>query len=156
MAKIIDIILHKNKYSTQWCVVLDEPLKFLYERKGDFLIAEDAGFFSFYKYGKYNHINNQAFGGRKFDIPMKNGSVEKASGQWWHDMPDDYAGLLYSVGYGTVEGLEKCNVFYSGRVDPEAVDKWMAENEASNNYNKYAKNSADYGVQNIDSIWEAA
>ena len=155
MPNVIDIILHKNKYSTQWFVVLDEDPVFIHERRGNFLIAEDSGFFNFYKYEKCGE-SWKAFAGRKFDIPMIDGSVEKAYGQWWNCVPDDYIGLLCSPGVRTVDGLAKCNVFCSCYADPEIINAWLAENEPSNNYNKYDARHSDFGVQTIVSKWEAA
>ena len=92
--RIIDMIDHRNKYGTQQYLVLNREPVFLYERKCDWLIAEDCGFFDFYHY-KRPSGSFYAFAGRKFDIPLKDGSVEKAYGQWWHGIPSDYNGLLY-------------------------------------------------------------
>ena len=150
--KIIDIIDHQNKYYVQRIVVLNRDPEYLYDKKDNWLIAEDSGFFSFYKYdlpspGFY------AFAGRKFDIKMKDGSTEKAYGQWWNATPPDYSGLLSYPGYNTPEGLARCNVFFSGSVDPDIIEKWLSENEPSNNYNKYNKGHINFGKQTIISLW---
>lgn len=150
--KIIDMIRHRNKYGHQQFVVLNRSPQFLYERKGIWLIGEDSGFFNFYKYdipsGRF-----YAFAGRKFDIPMKDGSIEKAYGQWWDGTPKDYQGLVYELDYGTPEKLAECNVFCHVRVDCLIIDKWLATNHQSNNYHKYDKRHADFGKQIIESQW---
>ena len=151
--KIIDVINHQNKHFMQQFLVLNHEPQYLYERKEIWLIGEDSGFFSFYKYDRPS-VGFFAFAGRKFDIPLKNGSIEKAYGQWWDATPDDYYGLIYETGYGTLDSLSKCNVFCSVRVDRLIVDKWLAENKPSNNYNRYDKRHADFGKQIIVSRWE--
>jgi len=151
--KIIDIIDHQNKYFKQRFLVLNREPQYLYEREGIWLIGEDSGFFSFYKYDKPS-VGFFAFAGRKFNIPMKDGSIEKAYGQWWDGTPDDYSGLIYETGYGTPDGLSKCNVFCSIRVDQIIVDKWLFKNEPSNNYNRYNKRHIDFGKQIIVSRWD--
>ena len=148
MPKIIDVIKHGNLYSTQTFIVLDEKPNIEYERKGDFLIGEDSGVFNFYKYESPSKAF-QAFCGREFDIPLIGGGVEKATGQWWDYMPDDYSGLVRQIGYGTPETLTKCNVFMSIYIDEYLVDSWLEENEPSNNYNKYNPKDKNYGLQTI-------
>ncbi|MCK5609458.1 hypothetical protein KAR91_46725 [Candidatus Pacearchaeota archaeon] len=150
--KIIDIIDHRNKYGIQRFVVLNRSPVYVYERKGKWLIAEDSGFFNFFYYdnpsGRF-----YAFAGRKFEIPMKDGSIEKAYGQWWHGIPEDYQGLVAYTAYGIPEELSKCNVFASVSVDPLIIERWLSKNEPSNNYNKYDKRHSDFGVQEIVSKW---
>ena len=70
--KIIDIIHHKNKYSTQVFHILNRMPEFLYEREGSWLVGEDQGFFSFYKH-KTPSKAFRAFAGREFEIPLVNG-----------------------------------------------------------------------------------
>lgn len=151
--KIIDIINHKNKYATQRFMVLNRNPVYVYERKGKWLIAEDSGIFNFLFYEKPSG-RFYAFAGRKFEIPMKDGSIESAFGQWWDGIPGDYEGLLYRIGCGTPENLSKCNVFCSSNIDPVIVDDWLSKNKPTNNYNKYDKRHADFGVQEIVSKWD--
>lgn len=151
--KIQDIIFHKNKYGTQIFVVLERKPIFKFECKDNWLIAEDSGFFSFYKYDRPSK-GFYAFAGRKFDIPMTDGTVEKAYGQWWDGVPKDYQGLLVSPGCSTLEELESCYVFYGGRCcDREILEAWLSKNEPSNNYQKYDKRSSDFGKHTIESPW---
>jgi len=147
---VIDIIDHQNKYSIQRFMVLDREPIYLYECKGDWLIAEDSGFFNF-----FNHDSPSgrfyAFAGRKFDINMKDGTIIKAYGQWWAGVPLDYQELVIHAAYGTTNGLSRCNVFCSCSVDPDIIDVWLSKNEPSNNYSKYDKRHSDYGKHKIKS-----
>ena len=152
MIKIIDIIDHQNKYGFQRFVVVDRHPEFKYERKGKWLIGEDSGFFNFYYYEASSKYA-KAFAGRKFEIQMIDGTEIEADGQWWDGIPPDYQELLSSVGVGSPERLAKCNVFMGICVDPELIDEWLAENEPSNNYNKYETRNKDFGVHKIESQW---
>jgi hypothetical protein len=152
--KILDVIAHRNKDYTQLFVVTDRKPVYRYERKGNWLIAEDSGFFSFYKYSRPSH-GFQAFAGSKFDILMVGGTVEEAHGQWWGDIPEDYQSFLVSPGVATLKELGNCYVFYSGRhFEREILDAWLSRNEPSNNYEKYDKRSKNFGKHKIVSRWE--
>lgn len=148
--KIIDIIDHKNQCSTQRFLVVSRKPKFTYERRGDFLIGEDSGFFNFYAYDSPS-LGIRAFAGSKFDIPMKDGSTIKANGQWWNAMPEDYYGLLNSSGVSTIAELSKCHVFCSGNIDPQLIEDWLKGNEPGNNYHKYDERHPDFGKNTIES-----
>jgi len=150
--EILDVIHHRNRYYTQRFLVLNRRPVFCYERVDGWLIAEDSGFFDFYHYGRPSG-GFVAFAGRKFDIPMQDGSTEKAYGQWWFGTPPDYRELVYGTAYGTPEGLAKCNVFCSIAVDRDIVDAWLSENTPSNNYFKYKKGHSDFGEHMIESQW---
>ena len=151
--RIIDIIDHKNKYGNQQFAVLNRSPEFVYDRKSGCLIAEDSGFFNFYIYNNPSGAF-YAFAGRKFDIPLKDGSVEKAYGQWWDGIPADYQGLVDRCAYGTPEGLSRCNVFCGVYIDPDIIENWLSKNETTNNYSKYDKRHKDFGEQKIVSRWE--
>jgi hypothetical protein len=149
---IIDIIEHKNKYSTQTFVVTDRNPVFVYERVGDLLIAEDSGFFSFFMYQR-PFKNSEAFAGRKFVIPLVDGDDVSANGQWWDHFPQDYQDLVYKLGANSPAELGKCNVFTGSYIDIEIVDYWLKSNEPTNNYSKYDKRSNNYMVQTIETRW---
>jgi hypothetical protein len=155
LINIVDIIDHRGKYSTQRMLVVDRMPKLVYERKGrNWLQGHDSGCFGFYGYEKPGP-NWQAFGGRKFSIPMIDGSVIEASGQWWDPgTPVDFSGLVYSDGMNTIDALSKCYVFIGGiHIDCEIVDTWLADNEASNNYHRYDIRHVDHGKHTITSRW---
>lgn len=149
---ISDIIIHRNKMFTQTFLLLNRKPVFAFFERDKWLIAEDNGFFKFYYYekpvGRF-----KAFGGSEFDIPMKNGKVIKANGQWWDAVPKDYISKVDSYGYGTIDTLSKCYVFGSVYVQKGMVEKWLEENEPSNNYNKYNHCHADYRKHTIPEKW---
>lgn len=154
MISIIDVIDHRNKYSTQRMLVVDRMPQFTYERKGRFLIGDDSGFFKFYHHEACSE-NWKAFGGWEFSIPMKDGSAIEAHGQWWDAIPSDFSELTYTLGVSTTEQLSQCHVFNGGiHVDRELVDSWLEENDPSNNYHKYDSRHEDCGKHTIVSRWE--
>ena len=155
MSKIVDVIFHKNKYYIQRFLVVDEIPDLKYKatikcgRK--VLIAEDGIFFGLYYYDKPTE-NWQAFAGRKFDIPMLDGKITKAHGQWWHGN----SGInVINVGIGTPERLGKCNVFCGCDVKKDVAEQVFNNfKNPSNNYYKYDKKHSDYGKNIIVSPWD--
>ena len=120
-------------------LVLDELPTFLFERHGNYLVAEHDGFYRCYGYETPGR-NWQAFGGAKFDIPLADGTVEHAHGQWWDCSPPNSTkeGPRTSVGIATLEQLNRCYVFSSGVIATEKLNAWLAENDPSTDYEKYA------------------
>lgn len=153
MPKIIDIIKHGNKYSTQTFLVLDEKPNLKYERDGDYLVGEDCGFYNFYQHQKPSKAF-KAFCGREFDIPLVDGGVVRATGQWWDYVHPEYSELVCQLGVGTPEKLSKCNVFWANYVDKLLIEQWLENNEPSNNYHKYDSRHKDFGLHNIVSKWQ--
>jgi hypothetical protein len=154
--QIVDIIDHRSKYSTQVELVLNRMPEPLFERRGRWLVGNDDCVFQFYALERVEGPSHwKAFGGREFDIPMVDGSVERAKGQWWNSFPSDFRGLTYSHGVSTIDKLAECYVFYFGfHIDREIVDAWRASSEPSNNYRKYDPEHADFGKHRIVSPWE--
>ncbi len=154
--EILDIIDHRHKYGTQRELVVDRMPSLVYEQRSRvLLVGHDSGCFGFYGY-ETPGPTWKAFCGRKFEIPMVDGSVIEASGQWWDPgLPADFQGLLYSYGMNTIAGLAQCCVFMSGiLIDCLIVDAWLAKNEPSNNYHKYDKRHEDFGKHRIVSPWK--
>ncbi len=153
--KIIDIIDHKSEHFTQRMLVVNRMPSLIYERKGQLLFGHDSGCFRFYGY-EAPYRSSKAFAGAEFSIPMIDGSVIEASGQWWDPgTPEEFHGLLYDYGMNTIEGLTKCNVFLGCiHIDCEIVDAWLASSWPGNNYHKYDVSHADYGKQTIKSRWD--
>lgn len=143
--KILDIIQYKATYGTQTFLITNRCPKFLYEKRDNFLVAEDGGFFNFYEKTRLSG----AFCSREFEIPMLDGSSILADGHYWDYMPEDYYGLVNQQGYGTVAGLAVCNVFCSVYVDIELVENWFKSNSPSNNYDKYRTGHENYGKRTL-------
>ncbi len=156
--QIVDVIDHRNKYATQRMLVVDRMPSLIYERRSrQLLVGHDSGCFGFYEY-ETPGPTWKAFGGRKFEIPMVDGSVIAAFGQWWDPgVPADFRGLVYSYGMSTIADLSRCHVFSGGiLIDCLIVDAWLTANEPSNNYHKYDKRHKTYGQHHIISQWEPA
>lgn len=134
MPEIKDIIIH-GPYK-QVFIVLDKKPEFKYERKGSLLIASDDGCYSCY--GFERPVGRmKAFAGREFDIPLKNGGVEHANGQWWDHWPRGWKEETISCGIGTLEDLRRCYVFTGCHVSKAKIAAWLENNEPSSNYCKY-------------------
>jgi len=156
MSKVIDVILHQNKYGVQRFLVVDELPDLKYRRMAkdgrQVLFAEDGIFSGMFFYDKPSK-GWEAFAGREFDIQMFNGTVEKAFGQWWHGISSKD---VIDVGIGTPEELGKCNVFCGYEVKRDVAEQ-IFENfkNPSNNYDKYRKGHKNFGVNRIVSRWDA-
>ena len=136
-------------------MVVDQypDLKYQLSMKGGrkVLLAEDGIFYGLYYFDKPSR-NWQAFAGREFDIPMIDGTVTKAHGQWWHGITGDN---VMSVGIGTPEKLGRCNVFCACDVKIDVAEQVFKNfKNPSNNYYKYDKGHSDYGKNIIVSPWD--
>ena len=141
MPNIVDVIIHGPYY--QISVVIDVNPKMVYERKRNLLVAEDDGFWDCLAFETPSK-NWQAFGGRKFDILMKDGSVEHAHGQWWAYWATGIAPYpTESLGIATLEDLRKCYVFCSGIISTAKLDDWLSKNTPSTDYYKYDRQHED-------------
>lgn len=106
----------KVKFNDGYAYVLNRDIKFQYTKIDRFtIIGEDEGALSFFKYEPPSP-NWKAFGGRKFELLLTDGTVEKCYGQWW-DGWSDAARQLFDVNqiccftFSTIEELRKCYVY---------------------------------------------
>ena len=112
------------KFNRSEALVLSEYPKILYERYGKYLFGLDeyGVFCNCYKYDSPSK-GWEAFAGRKFKIPMTDGSFIDAYGQWWDGGADAFAKTLgseiISVTVRTKEALKKCYVFTGCRAVKE-------------------------------------
>lgn len=137
MPEIKDIIIH-GEYK-QMSIVLDEMPKFLYERRGNCLVASDDGFYGCYFYDRPSK-NWEAFAGRKFDISMKGGTIEHAHGQWWDGKHQENAPEpIVNAGISTPDKLASCYVFMSSHISQKKVEAWLQQNKPASDYYKYKK-----------------
>lgn len=153
MPKILDVIISSGygSYSgyRQTFVVIDRPLHFIYERKGHALVANDGGFYSSYYHGRPS-ASWQAFAGRKFDVPMMDGTVIKASGEWWYgghekNAPEE----IVSVGVATLDQLLDCYVFSAGYISKVKLDTWLRENTPGTIYRWYDKRRVERELEEV-------
>ncbi len=109
----IEAIVMTNGYEA---FVLSECPKITYERYGDHLLGldEQGVFANSYQYRRPSDTW-RAFGGRKFNIPMVDGSVIKAHGQWWDGgnlaFTDALGCEIITVTARDIISLRKCYVF---------------------------------------------
>lgn len=109
-------IVAKVTCNDGFAYVLNRMPHFLYTKLDQkTIIGEDEGMYEFYMYDRYTD-RYKAFGGRQFQLPLTDGSVEKCYGQWWSGMNDtalklfSRESLCYFV-YSTIEDLKKCYVY---------------------------------------------
>lgn len=140
---IVDVIYHTAKpfgpnsphTHTQIMVVVDRQPDFVYDKEGQFLLAEDDGFVDALG---VQPGSTGAFAGRKFDLSMKDGSVFHCHGQVWScSHPRHKEMELIHVGVNTVDDLERCYVFCSSEVRKSKLDAWLADHTPSTDYYKY-------------------
>lgn len=120
MPKIIAVVT----FNQGEAFVLDTDPDFKYTKYGnDTIIGTDGVFYQFYKYERC-YPNWEAFGGRKFDLPLTNGEVEHCYGQWWDGISKtaiDILGIndtdkkVVSATAQDIEKLKKCYVFIGYR-----------------------------------------
>lgn len=133
MPKILDVIIHGQ--FKQVSVLVDRVPDFKYKRVGDWLLASNDGW---YDSLQIVPRSKWAFGGRKFDIPMEDGTQFHCHGQVWAAFLKEHAQEpTCSVGVATREQLDKCYVFMGGRVSATKLTDWLAENEPKCDYYFY-------------------
>jgi len=100
-------------------LVMNRPVRFLYERHGRDFIGADGPFRDFLGYSPGGG-SFKAFAGRELTLNMADGTVEKVKDHWWH-------GILpgtVSATYGDIESLRACYVFSGGAcMDPGEYDR---------------------------------
>lgn len=102
-------------------LVFDEmPDKISTKYGDDTIIGRIGGIF--YDFLAKRNERREAFGGRKFDIVLDNGEIEKCEGQWWDVVTDrareelEKEGNPFSkmmlIGVSSVDRLSDCYVYY--------------------------------------------
>lgn len=76
----------------------------------------------FYDFLAKRNERREAFGGRKFDIVLDNGEIEKCEGQWWDAVTDrareelekegNPLSKMVLIGVSSVDRLLDCYVYY--------------------------------------------
>lgn len=152
MINIIDVII--APFSTNcdqpcYSVIVDRMPVFLYETADDVhFYANDDGFYA--NYHKKHDRHADAFAGREFKIPMKDGTFLEAKGQYWAG-GNGYTEPVREVGINTIDGLHKSHIYYSGCVSEKKLNDWLANNKHSVCRNKYEK--GDY-LRKCTSCWD--
>lgn len=127
-------VMAKVRFNDGFAYVLNRHSNLLYTKiDEETIIGEDEGMLQFYKRG-YCSPTWQAFAGRKFEIPLSDGTVEKCYGQWWDEMSEAARELfdpkdLCDFTFGTIDELRKCYVYVGCR----AVRKWVEKLDSEYN-----------------------
>jgi len=121
--KIVGVV----KFNKGEAFVLNHMPELEYTRYGSTIIGTDGTFHVCYvlQYTKYS----KAFGGREFDLTMKDGEVVHCKGQWWSSISNIFLELYpgtVPVTYGTIEELKKCYVFTGFRATRSKIETLRA------------------------------
>lgn len=102
------------KINNQIGLVLDEPIMLTYQKKDGCILGSDGTFLQTLFYDKPS-LNWQAFGGRKFDIPLDNGEIIHCNGQYWDGIKELHRkmvdGEIISIAANDINSLKECYVF---------------------------------------------
>lgn len=139
--KIIAIV----RYDDSYAYVLNRPVNFQYTKiDRETIIGEDEGLYTFYRYdipsGRF-----YAFGGREFELPLTDGSVEKCYGQWWDGMSGAARELfegkeLCHFSCACIDKLKQCYVYYGCSAEKEWMERLISEYDGEvYGYFEYAK-----------------
>ena len=91
----------------------------------------------FYDFLAKRNERREAFGGRKFDIVLDNGEIEKCEGQWW-DAATDRAreelekegnplSKMVLIGVSSVDRLLDCYVYYGLWASESKIEEMIAD-----------------------------
>ena len=121
-------ILAVVKFNDHHAFVLDEPIKYTYEKFDEMLIGSDESGI-FYNCLFYERPIGQfkAFAGREFDLPLKDGGTIHCNGQYW-DGKSDKASKIKGVNIipctcGYIEDLKQCYVYCGNYADKEKLQR---------------------------------
>lgn len=117
-------------------LVFDEmPDKISTKYGDDTIIGRIGGIF--YDFLAKRNERREAFGGRKFDIVLDNGEVEKCEGQWWDAVTDrareelEKEGNPFSkmmlIGVSSVDRLSDCYVYYGLWASESKIEEMIAD-----------------------------
>lgn len=128
--KIVAIV----KSGEQTKYVLNRPIQMSYTKiDRETIIGEDEGVHSFYRRDDMTlPFGKTAFAGRKFILPLTDGTIEECRGQWWSDLSKSAMELfpldsLCDFAYATKEELRDCYVFTGSMCEMQWLEKLVAE-----------------------------
>lgn len=131
--KIIAVV----KFNNGEAFVLEKKPELKYTKYGNVIIGTNSCFLSCYYYEKPifpinpNWSGWQAFGGRKFDLHLTDGTVEHCFGQWWGGITEKTKRIIgediIDVTVNDVENLKKCYVFSGYTGIKKEIEKLRAE-----------------------------
>lgn len=147
------------KFNKKEAFVFDEIPDLVYTKYGnDTIIGKSGPFYMCYCYAQPSAMVH-AFGGRKFDITLSDGTIEHCSGQWWDGITevakkelnvDGIERKLISVTAEDIKALTNCYV-YCGFYAIESEILEMRKKYAGKVYEYY-----EFGNEVINPIKKAA
>jgi len=107
-------IMAVTRFNQGEAIVLEKPIQLTYTKYGrSTIIGTDGVFVSCYS--RSNDGYDKAFGGRKFDLELSDGTVEHCSGQWWDSVSNqarkEIDGEIISATVKDIVSLRECFVF---------------------------------------------
>lgn len=117
-------------------LVFDEmPDKISTKYGDDTIIGRIGGIF--YDFLAKRNERREAFGGRKFDIVLDNGEIEKCEGQWWDAVTDrareelekegNPLSKMVLIGVSSVDRLLDCYVYYGLWASESKIEEMIAD-----------------------------
>lgn len=117
-------------------LVFDEmPDKISTKYGDDTIIGRIGGIF--YDFLAKRNERREAFGGRKFDIVLDNGEIEKCEGQWWDAVTDrareelgkegNPFSKMMLIGVSSVDRLSDCYVYYGLWASESKIEEMIAD-----------------------------
>lgn len=162
------------KFNKREAFVFDEIPDIVYTKYGnDTIIGKSGPLYTCYGYAKPS-AGFQAFGGRKFDIILSDGTIEHCSGQWWDGITevakkelniDGDERTLISVTSNDIKSLINCYVYYGfyaieseilemrKKYTGKVYEYYEFENEVINPIKKAAKD--EYRIVITEKIFES-
>lgn len=99
-------------------LVLDRPVKLIYEKVGKDYIGRDGIFRDFLRWENWGG----AFAGRTLTLNLVDGTTVQIKDNWWSAGGEG----CVDVGVSTVDALTKCYVFGGSKADPQALEELRA------------------------------
>lgn len=162
------------KFNKGEAFVFDEIPDLVYTKYGnDTIIGESGPFYTCYGYSKPSDCF-KAFGGRKFDILLSDGTIEHCSGQWWNGITevarkelniDGIERKLIRVAAEGIKALTNCYVYYGfyaieseilemrKKYDGKVYEYYEFENEVISPIRESAKE--EYRISITERIFES-
>lgn len=114
MFKIMNKIIAIVKFNQGEAYVFENDIKLEYTKHGNSTIIGTDGTF-YVGYHKHHDRYAQAFAGRKFELKLTDGTVEKCDGQWWSGFDDKAKEVIggdpIHVVANCLDSLKRCYVF---------------------------------------------
>lgn len=116
------------KFNDSVGLVFDKIDPLEYEKIGDSIIGSNGLFCACYYYEAPSYAF-KAFGGREFDITLKDGTVIHCNGQWWDGITSVHRQIVPDIVYVTassIDELKKCYVFFGYSSSKKKINEMIS------------------------------